>query len=341
MGHQGYGLAREWAQGVKDHMREMGCAGEPLAVDRLDGNGFRALADLDVEVTDPTPATVDAREVKTLQEVKLMPVNGTIDDAMMADFEAVVRPGIREHELMAVLNESLLRLHGEFMFTRVIATGANTNPWMSTPERARDGCGRTDALAGVHARIRLRRRRASTGAPDRRTPPAPSPPPTPRDPADGSTCRPAAGRARGEAPEPGDGRARRHRPRSDRGTAAAPPTPRPQDRDDVDRPHPRPPRRRPLRDPPAPLHRRERRARAPAPRVAVRPEAGRADVPRDGPRPRPGREVRGPEPAGAGSAPTPPPTGRRRCRSGSRARCAQTTSSSRRTARTRRSCGAA
>ena len=43
MGHQGYGLARQWAEGVKDVMRELGCAGEPLAVDKLDGNGFRAL----------------------------------------------------------------------------------------------------------------------------------------------------------------------------------------------------------------------------------------------------------------------------------------------------------
>ena len=131
MGHQGYGLAREWAEGVKDVMREMGCAGEPLAVDKLDGNGFRALVDFGVEITDPTPATVDAREVKTPQEVNLMLVNGTIGDAMMADFEAAVRPGIREHELMAVLNESLFRHHGEFMFTRLIASGTNTNPWMS------------------------------------------------------------------------------------------------------------------------------------------------------------------------------------------------------------------
>ena len=131
MGHQGYGLARRWAEGVKDVMREMGCAGEPLAVDRLDGNGFRALIDLGVEVTDPTPATVDAREVKTPEEVKLMLVNGAIGDAMMADFEAAVRPGIREYELLAVLNESLFRHHGEFMFTRLIATGTNTNPWMS------------------------------------------------------------------------------------------------------------------------------------------------------------------------------------------------------------------
>ena len=131
MGHQGYELALRWADGVKDVMRELGCAGEPLAVDRLDGNGFRALVDRGVSVTDPTPATVDAREVKTPQEVNLMLVNGTIGDAMMADFHAAIRPGIREHELMAVLNESLFRHHGEFMFTRLIASGTNTNPWMS------------------------------------------------------------------------------------------------------------------------------------------------------------------------------------------------------------------
>ena len=32
---------------------------------------------------------------------------------------------------MAVVNETLYRYHGEFMFTRLIASGPNTNPWMS------------------------------------------------------------------------------------------------------------------------------------------------------------------------------------------------------------------
>jgi len=29
------------------------------------------------------------------------------------------------------LNEALFRHHGEFMFTRLIASGRNTNPWMT------------------------------------------------------------------------------------------------------------------------------------------------------------------------------------------------------------------
>ncbi len=128
---QGLERARRWAAEVKDAMAELGCAGAPLAVDKLDGYGFMALQAEGITVTDPSPATVDAREVKTPEEVKLMIVNGTIGDAMMADFEAAIRPGLREYELLAVLNDSLFRHHGEFMFTRLIATGTNTNPWMS------------------------------------------------------------------------------------------------------------------------------------------------------------------------------------------------------------------
>ena len=128
---EGLDRARTWAASVKDAMAELGCAGEPLAVDKLDGYGFMALTEAGIGISDPSPATVDAREVKTPEEVQLMIHNGQIGDAVLADFEAAIRPGVREMELMAVVNESLFRNHGEFMFTRLIASGTNTNPWMS------------------------------------------------------------------------------------------------------------------------------------------------------------------------------------------------------------------
>ena len=127
----GFERARRWAAEVKAVMAELGCAGAPLAVDKLDGFGFMALQDLGIRVTDPSPATVDSREVKTPEEVQIMILNGTIGDAMMAEFEAAIAPGKREYELLAVLNDSLFRHHGEFMFTRLVASGTNTNPWMS------------------------------------------------------------------------------------------------------------------------------------------------------------------------------------------------------------------
>lgn len=130
-GTLGAAKARRWAQAVKDAMAELGCAGEKLAVDKLDGFGFQALTEAGIHITDPSPATVDAREIKTPEEVQLMILNCAIADAMFADFEAAIHPGVREYELLATLSDSLLRNHGEFIFTRLVASGPNTNPWMS------------------------------------------------------------------------------------------------------------------------------------------------------------------------------------------------------------------
>ena len=128
---EGLAAANRWAEEIKSAMNALGCAGEPLAVDKLDGYGVMALQNAGITVTDPSPATVDSREVKTPEEVQLMIVNGGAGDAMLSAFEGAIRPGIREFELMGVINKALFDHHGEFMFTRLIASGTNTNPWMA------------------------------------------------------------------------------------------------------------------------------------------------------------------------------------------------------------------
>jgi hypothetical protein len=123
--------AREWAASLRSTLRELGLEHERLAVDKLDAAGFLALQDEGISIVDVGPATVDAREVKTPEEVQLCVLNGGIGDAMLAEFEAAIRPGIREFELLAVLSDSLLRRHGEGLFTRLVASGTNTNPWLT------------------------------------------------------------------------------------------------------------------------------------------------------------------------------------------------------------------
>src|SRR5207237_4904818 len=120
--------AREWARSIRAALGERGLERERLAVDKLDTPGFLALQEENIAVVDVGPATVDAREVKTPEEVQLFAVNGSIGDAMLAEFEAAIRPGIREYELLAVLSDSLLRRQGEGLFTRVVAYGPNENP---------------------------------------------------------------------------------------------------------------------------------------------------------------------------------------------------------------------
>jgi Xaa-Pro aminopeptidase len=122
---------RRWAERIRSVMRELGLERERLAVDRLDTEQFLALQAEDVPIVDAHAAVLEAREVKTDEEVDLFAINGRIGDEILAEFEAAIRPGIREYELFAVLGDALLRRHGEVLFTRLTASGQNTNPWMS------------------------------------------------------------------------------------------------------------------------------------------------------------------------------------------------------------------
>ncbi|HEY3190364.1 MAG TPA: Xaa-Pro peptidase family protein, partial [Solirubrobacteraceae bacterium] len=130
-GVQARDKVREWARSIRAALRELGLERERLAVDRLDTPGYLGLAEEGIAILDVGPAMVDAREVKTPEEIQLFGINGVIGDAMLADFEAAIRPGIREYELVAVLSEALLRRKGESVFTRLVASGTNTNPWLT------------------------------------------------------------------------------------------------------------------------------------------------------------------------------------------------------------------
>ena len=123
-------IAREWAAQIRDIMRGLGVAGEALAVDKLDATGFLALAEAGLRVRDAWPACAEARRVKTPEEVALFRINGAIGDAMLREFEAAIRPGVREIDLLATLSRALLERQGEYLFTRLVASGSNTNPWL-------------------------------------------------------------------------------------------------------------------------------------------------------------------------------------------------------------------
>ncbi len=138
--------ARKWAEQIAAILREIGAAGEALAVDKLDPTGFAALGEAGIRVVDAWPACAEARRVKTPEELALFRINGAIGDAILHDFEHAIRPGIREIDLLATLSSSLLRHHGEFLFTRLVASGRNTNPWL---QEATDKVVQPGDLVGV------------------------------------------------------------------------------------------------------------------------------------------------------------------------------------------------
>ena len=121
--------ARSWARQIVSAMRETGVRTNRLAVDRLGTPAFLALADEGIEVVDSGILTLDAREVKTPQEIRLIEANADIGVAMLSAFEQALCPGIRERELLSIITDIVLRRGGEYLISRACVSGPNTNPW--------------------------------------------------------------------------------------------------------------------------------------------------------------------------------------------------------------------
>ena len=80
---------------------------------------------------------MDAREVKTPQELKAFQVNAELGMRLMGAVEAAVQPGVREIDILAEMTDVLLRNGGEYLITRAVVSGPNTNPWnLEATERA-------------------------------------------------------------------------------------------------------------------------------------------------------------------------------------------------------------
>lgn len=112
-----------------DALRELGIRGGPVAVDRLGTPGFLALLGAGITLVDSSPATQEAREVKTPQEIALFRLNGPLVVDALGEFEAALAPGVTERELFAAYAGGVLKRGAEYLATNTVCSGPNTNPW--------------------------------------------------------------------------------------------------------------------------------------------------------------------------------------------------------------------
>ena len=110
-------------------LRELGVVGGDVAVDRLGTPGFLALQRAGLTLVDSSPATQEAREVKTPQEIALFRLNGPLVVEALGAFEAALAPGVTERELFAVYASGVLSRGAEYLATNTVCSGPNTNPW--------------------------------------------------------------------------------------------------------------------------------------------------------------------------------------------------------------------
>lgn len=123
-------IAGRWADEIVELID--GCSrsgGRRLAIDTLTLDAIRALESRGVDLLAGQRMLEAARVVKTPDEVSAMRLACHACDEIVAEMREALRPGMTEVELWSLLHVGNWQRFGEWVETRLLASGARTNPW--------------------------------------------------------------------------------------------------------------------------------------------------------------------------------------------------------------------
>lgn len=103
--------------------------GRQLGVESAPTGALAALGEAGFRVSDAAVVMEGAKSIKSLDELALIHRSVTLTEAAMTRMEAALRPGMTENELWAIFNQHVLATGGEYAETRLLTSGARTNPW--------------------------------------------------------------------------------------------------------------------------------------------------------------------------------------------------------------------
>ncbi len=133
-GDRGEDSATSFAGQVDEVMRAHTGTNRRLAVDKIMVAGLRALERIGFEVLEGEEITERTRAVKGPDEILAMRCAHHACEAAIAEMEAftrenVPRGGVSEDDIWAELHKGNIRRGGEWIETRLLASGPRTNPW--------------------------------------------------------------------------------------------------------------------------------------------------------------------------------------------------------------------
>ena len=121
--------ARDFTGQVAEVMRRHAGTNRRLGVDKIMVEGYRALVAAGFEVEEGEELTERTRAVKGPEEIRAMRCAVHACEAAVAEMERACRPGLTEDDVWAVLHAGNIRRGGEWIETRLLASGPRTNPW--------------------------------------------------------------------------------------------------------------------------------------------------------------------------------------------------------------------
>lgn len=123
-------INREWAAEIVELIDSSSrSGGRRLAIDTLALDQIRELETRHVELIDASTIMDDARVLKSPDEITALRLAAHSCDLIVGEMRDALRPGMTEIELWTMLHAGNWRRFGEWVETRLMASGARTNPW--------------------------------------------------------------------------------------------------------------------------------------------------------------------------------------------------------------------
>jgi Xaa-Pro aminopeptidase len=122
------GVPDALAAHIHEELRRHGLQGEPLGIDLTDMETLASLHRRGIATADAQPVLLEARKIKTVDEIALLDHAAGIVDAVYERIYELLRPGVRENEIVAEAHKLLFELGSEHVEAINAVSGDRCNP---------------------------------------------------------------------------------------------------------------------------------------------------------------------------------------------------------------------
>ncbi|MCU1506138.1 MAG: peptidase [Microbacteriaceae bacterium] len=126
--HPGADRAGKVAEYVLDELRKHGMENQPLGVDIAELAVYRALVDAGIVVRDAQQLFLEARRIKTKDEISLLTHATGLADMAYEELYSFLRPGVKENEIVGLVSKLLYDAGSEHVDGINAISGERCNP---------------------------------------------------------------------------------------------------------------------------------------------------------------------------------------------------------------------
>jgi Xaa-Pro dipeptidase len=121
-------LVKRGVAEIKDRLAAAGVAGQPVGVDFTELPVLFELQGQGVDVRDGQQVMLDARQVKSGDEIALLATAAAMVDGVYQDITEALKPGVRENEIVALANKRLYEMGSDDVESINAVSGERCNP---------------------------------------------------------------------------------------------------------------------------------------------------------------------------------------------------------------------